>query len=90
MSIRVEFSALTNTISHQVHDIEFMQIELTVIEGLKVGNECLKSMHEVRAFPYFVLRNSYLCDNAPSAYASVSTVMRWGKKSALISTTSSI
>lgn len=32
---------------HQVQDIEFMQIEITVIEGLKVGNDCLKSMHEV-------------------------------------------
>lgn len=57
MSIPVDFSALTNTISHQVHDIEFMQIEIRVIEGLKVGNECLKSMHEVCAFPHFVLRN---------------------------------
>lgn len=57
MCIPVEFSALTNAISHQVHDIEFMQIEIRVIEGLKVGNECLKSMHEVLAFPHFVLRN---------------------------------
>lgn len=24
-----------------------MQIEMKVIEGLKVGNDCLKSMHEV-------------------------------------------
>lgn len=47
----------SNTISHQVHDIEFMQIEIRVIEGLKVGNECLKSMHEVGAFLHFVLRN---------------------------------
>ncbi|CAL8303747.1 unnamed protein product [Merluccius merluccius] len=30
-----------------VQDIEFVQIELKVIEGLKVGNDCLKSMHEV-------------------------------------------
>lgn len=36
--------------SHQVQDIEFMQIEITVIEGLKVGNDCLKSMHKVDAF----------------------------------------
>lgn len=57
MSITVESSALTDTISHQVQDIEFMQIEIRVIEGLRVGNECLKSMHEVRAFPHFVLRN---------------------------------
>lgn len=35
--------------SLQVQDIEFMQIEMTVIEGLKVGNDCLKSMHEVHA-----------------------------------------
>ncbi|KAM4665117.1 charged multivesicular body protein 6 [Discoglossus pictus] len=28
-------------------DIEFAQIEMKVIEGLKVGNECLKKMHEV-------------------------------------------
>lgn len=45
---------------HQVQDIEFMQIEITVIEGLKVGNDCLKSMHEVHVFFFFthvVLRN---------------------------------
>lgn len=34
-------------ICQQVQDIEFMQIEMKVIEGLKVGNDCLKSMHEV-------------------------------------------
>lgn len=34
----------------QVQDIEFMQIEMKVIEGLKVGNDCLKSMHEVGIF----------------------------------------
>lgn len=32
----------------QVQDIEFAQIEMKVIEGLKVGNDCLKKMHEVR------------------------------------------
>ncbi|KPP77218.1 hypothetical protein Z043_103378 [Scleropages formosus] len=30
-----------------VQDIEFAQIEMKVIEGLKVGNDCLKKMHEV-------------------------------------------
>lgn len=40
----------------QVQDIEFMQIEMKVIEGLKVGNDCLKSMHEVGfAFMFYVL-----------------------------------
>lgn len=33
----------------QVQDIEFAQIEMKVIEGLKVGNDCLKKMHEVRS-----------------------------------------
>uniref|UniRef100_A0A672IZB2 Charged multivesicular body protein 6a n=1 Tax=Salarias fasciatus TaxID=181472 RepID=A0A672IZB2_SALFA len=37
-----------NQISNlSVQDIEFMQIEMKVIEGLKVGNDCLKSMHEI-------------------------------------------
>jgi len=31
----------------QVQDMEFAQIEIKVIQGLKVGNECLKKMHEV-------------------------------------------
>lgn len=31
----------------QVQDIEFAQIEMKVIEGLKVGNDCLQKMHEV-------------------------------------------
>lgn len=34
--------------SLQVQDLEFAQIERKVIDGLKVGNECLKKMHEVR------------------------------------------
>lgn len=32
----------------QVQDIEFTQIEMKVIEGLKIGNECLNKMHQVR------------------------------------------
>ncbi|CAJ1081354.1 charged multivesicular body protein 6-like [Xyrichtys novacula] len=30
-----------------VQDLEFAQIEKKVIDGLKVGNDCLKKMHEV-------------------------------------------
>nr|XP_057922463.1 charged multivesicular body protein 6 isoform X1 [Doryrhamphus excisus] len=30
-----------------VQDLEFAQIEKKVIDGLKVGNECLKKMHQV-------------------------------------------
>lgn len=30
-----------------VHDIEFSRIEMQVIDGLKVGNEALKKIHEV-------------------------------------------
>lgn len=30
-----------------VQDLEFAQIERKVIDGLKVGNDCLKKMHEV-------------------------------------------
>lgn len=48
-------------ICQQVQDIEFMQIEMQVIEGLKVGNECLKSMHEVNTlsclFVFLVSKN---------------------------------
>ncbi|KAF7664478.1 hypothetical protein LDENG_00176690 [Lucifuga dentata] len=36
-----------SNLEHMVQDIEFMQIEMKVIEGLKVGNDCLKSMHEI-------------------------------------------
>ncbi|XP_032822863.2 charged multivesicular body protein 6 [Petromyzon marinus] len=34
-------------LEHMVQDIEFAQIEAKVIEGLKVGNDCLKKMHEM-------------------------------------------
>lgn len=37
---------LTN-LERMVHDIEFAQIEIQVVEGLKVGNESLKKLHEV-------------------------------------------
>ncbi|KAK5913991.1 hypothetical protein CgunFtcFv8_008464 [Champsocephalus gunnari] len=36
-----------SNLEHMVQDIEFMQIEMKVIEGLKVGNDCLKSMHKI-------------------------------------------
>uniref|UniRef100_A0A3Q2PGW4 Charged multivesicular body protein 6 n=1 Tax=Fundulus heteroclitus TaxID=8078 RepID=A0A3Q2PGW4_FUNHE len=36
-----------SNLEHMVQDIEFMQIEMKVVEGLKIGNECLKSMHEI-------------------------------------------
>lgn len=36
-----------SNLERMVQDIEFAQIELKVIEGLKVGNDCLKKMHEV-------------------------------------------
>lgn len=36
-----------SNLERMVQDIEFAQIELKVIEGLKIGNDCLKSMHEV-------------------------------------------
>ncbi|XP_061830222.1 charged multivesicular body protein 6-like isoform X2 [Nerophis lumbriciformis] len=35
-----------SNIERMVQDIEFMQIELKVIEGLQAGNDCLKSMHQ--------------------------------------------
>ncbi|KAL7371919.1 hypothetical protein ABVT39_006931 [Epinephelus coioides] len=34
-------------LERMVQDLEFAQIEAKVIQGLKVGNECLKKMHEV-------------------------------------------
>ncbi|KAF7705538.1 charged multivesicular body protein 6 [Silurus meridionalis] len=36
-----------SNLERMVQDIEFAQIEIKVIEGLKVGNDCLKKMHEV-------------------------------------------
>lgn len=34
----------------QIQDIEFAQIEVKIIEGLKAGNDCLKQMHEVSLY----------------------------------------
>lgn len=36
-----------SNLERMVQDIEFAQIEMKVIEGLKVGNDWLKKMHEV-------------------------------------------
>ncbi|KAM3921705.1 charged multivesicular body protein 6 [Leptodactylus fuscus] len=36
-----------SNLEKMVEDIEFAQIEMKVIEGLKIGNDCLKKMHEV-------------------------------------------
>ncbi|KAL7989559.1 hypothetical protein Chor_012225 [Crotalus horridus] len=35
-----------SNLERMVHDIEFTQIEMKVIEGLKIGNECLNRMHQ--------------------------------------------
>ncbi|XP_069606895.1 charged multivesicular body protein 6 [Ranitomeya imitator] len=36
-----------SNLEKMVEDLEFAQIEMKVIEGLKIGNDCLKKMHEV-------------------------------------------
>ncbi|XP_066560546.1 charged multivesicular body protein 6 [Amia ocellicauda] len=36
-----------SNLERMVQDLEFAQIEMKVIEGLKIGNDCLKKMHEV-------------------------------------------
>ncbi|XP_060109407.1 charged multivesicular body protein 6 isoform X1 [Heteronotia binoei] len=36
-----------SNLERMVQDIEFIQIEMKVIEGLKIGNECLNKMHQV-------------------------------------------
>ncbi|XP_060946225.1 charged multivesicular body protein 6-like [Limanda limanda] len=36
-----------SNLERMVQDIEFMQIEMQVIEELKVGNDCLRSMHQI-------------------------------------------
>ncbi|OWK14631.1 CHMP6 [Cervus elaphus hippelaphus] len=35
-----------------VQSIEFTQIEMKVIEGLKIGNECLNKMHQVQSIEF--------------------------------------
>ncbi|KAH7949308.1 hypothetical protein HPB49_007670 [Dermacentor silvarum] len=35
-----------SNLERMVHDIEYTQIEIQVVEGLKVGNESLKKLHE--------------------------------------------
>ena len=34
-------------LQQMVDNIEFTQIELKVVEGLKTGNECLQQMHKI-------------------------------------------
>uniref|UniRef100_A0A3Q3W3T8 Charged multivesicular body protein 6a n=1 Tax=Mola mola TaxID=94237 RepID=A0A3Q3W3T8_MOLML len=36
-----------SNLERMVQDLEFAQIERKVVDGLKVGNECLRKMHEV-------------------------------------------
>ncbi|GAA6079191.1 charged multivesicular body protein 6 [Tachysurus ichikawai] len=36
-----------NNLERMAQDLEFAQIEVKFLEGLKVGNDCLKKMHEV-------------------------------------------
>uniref|UniRef100_A0A8B9JVI7 Charged multivesicular body protein 6a n=1 Tax=Astyanax mexicanus TaxID=7994 RepID=A0A8B9JVI7_ASTMX len=50
-----------SNIERMVQDLEFAQIEVTVLEGLKVGNECLKKMHEVSTY----LASGITCFSTP-------------------------
>ncbi|XP_012251337.2 charged multivesicular body protein 6 [Athalia rosae] len=34
-------------LEHMVHDLEFAQVEIKVIDGLKVGNTALKKLHDI-------------------------------------------
>ena len=36
-----------DNLEQMVENIEFTQIEMKVVEGLKQGNECLEQMHKV-------------------------------------------
>ena len=36
-----------DNLQQMVDNIEFAQIEMKVVEGLKVGNKCLEDMHKV-------------------------------------------
>ncbi|KAK2172351.1 hypothetical protein NP493_971g00038 [Ridgeia piscesae] len=36
-----------DNIEKMVHNLEFAQLEMTVVEGLKAGNEALKKLHEI-------------------------------------------
>lgn len=45
--VRIQTNSSSLFCFSQVQDLEFAQIERKVIEGLKVGNDCLKKMHEV-------------------------------------------
>ena len=46
--LKLRLYLITNHFHFQVHDLEFAQIELQVVEGLKTGNESLKKMHQVK------------------------------------------
>lgn len=36
-----------DNIDQMIHTLEFTQIEHEVVNGLKVGNDCLKKLHEM-------------------------------------------
>lgn len=36
-----------DNIDQMIHTLEFTQIEHEVVKGLKVGNDCLKKLHEL-------------------------------------------
>lgn len=36
-----------DNLQQMVENIEFAQIEMKVVEGLKTGNECLEEMHKI-------------------------------------------
>jgi charged multivesicular body protein 6 len=46
-SMLVKTDAQMDNLEQMVHSLEFAQIELQVVEGLKKGNESLNAMHKV-------------------------------------------
>ena len=46
-NITTFISIKLSPITLQVHDIEFTQVEIQVVEGLKGGNEALEALHQI-------------------------------------------
>lgn len=56
-----------DNLEQMVENIEFTQIEMKVVEGLKQGNECLEEMHKVCFTPAAVNVVLILCSQTQLA-----------------------
>jgi hypothetical protein len=64
-----------DNLMQMVETLEYTQIEMKVVEGLKQGNDCLSEMHKV-IYNYTIMTSKYLSHSSCLLLTNSNTVFR--------------